>query len=118
MNRREFIAVLGGATAAWPYMARAQEFRATRLVGVLMGTAAADPDQQAMVSAFTQTLEKLGWKEGSNIHIESRWAGGDTARLRELAAELGRLHPDAIFAQGTPATTAVRQAPRLFPQYL
>jgi putative ABC transport system substrate-binding protein len=93
-------------------MARAQQMR---VVGVLMGTAATDPDQNAMVSAFIEALENLGWKEGTNIHIESRWAGGDTARLQELAVELARLHPDAIFAQGTPATTAVRRAAPAIP---
>jgi putative ABC transport system substrate-binding protein len=75
-----------------------------------MGTAEGDHDQEGLVSVFRRTLEDLGWKESINIHIEYRWAGGDTARLRAQAAELARLALDTIFAQGTPATTALRQA--------
>jgi putative ABC transport system substrate-binding protein len=63
-----------------------------------------------MVSTFTRALADLGWTEGSNIRIERRWAEGDFARLRTHALDLARLAPDAIFAQGTPATTALRQA--------
>jgi ABC-type uncharacterized transport system substrate-binding protein len=76
----------------------------------LMGTAESDPDQKAMVSVFTRALEDLGWREGANIRIDRRWAEGDVARLRTQASELARLGLDVIFAQGTPATTALRQA--------
>jgi ABC-type uncharacterized transport system substrate-binding protein len=111
VKRRRFVALLGGAVAAcWPLTARAQQVDQMRRIAVLMGTADSDPDQKAMVSVFTRALEDLGWKEGANIHIEYRWAAGDTARLRAQAAELARLPLDAIFAQGTPATTALRQA--------
>ena len=75
-----------------------------------MGTADSDPDQQALVSVFTRALEGLGWVEGRNIHIEYRWAAGDTTRLSILSAELSRLAPNAIFAQGTPGTVALRRA--------
>jgi putative tryptophan/tyrosine transport system substrate-binding protein len=115
MRRRRFIGLLGSTAAAWSLPARAQQAGTTRLVGVLMGTAATDSDQKAMVSAFTQALEDLGWKEGTNVHIEARWAGGDPGRLRELAGELAQLHPDAIFTQGTPATTAIRQVAPTIP---
>jgi putative ABC transport system substrate-binding protein len=77
---------------------------------VVMGTADSDSDQKALVSVFTQALAALGWNEGTNIDIEYRWAAGDTARLRAYAEELARLAPDAIFVQGTPAATALRQA--------
>jgi putative tryptophan/tyrosine transport system substrate-binding protein len=107
--RRQFVAGLGGTVVGWPLAARAQQ-PTLPMVGVLMGTADSDPDQKALVSVFTQALLELGWKEGTNIHIEYRWAAGDTARLRDLAAELAHLAPNAIFAQGTPATTALRQA--------
>ncbi|MGB6585446.1 MAG: ABC transporter substrate-binding protein [Pseudolabrys sp.] len=110
MRRREFIGLVGGAAATWPLMANGQQSTGIKRVGVLMGTAEGDPDQQAMVSVFSRALADLGWNEGKNIHIEYRWAAGDTARLPALAAELARLTPDAIFAQGTPATTALRQA--------
>lgn len=111
MKRREFIiTLLGGAAAAWPLGARGQQAEQVRRIGVLMGTADSDPDQKGWVSVFMQALAELGWKEGTKIHVEYRWAAGDTARLRAHAAELARLAPDAIFVQGTPATTALRQA--------
>jgi putative ABC transport system substrate-binding protein len=111
MKRREFITLLGGASAAvWPLAARAQQQDRVRRIGVLMGTAESDPDQKAVVSVFTRALEDLGWKEGVNIRIDRRWAEGDVANLRTQASELARLGLDVIFAQGTPATTALRQA--------
>jgi putative tryptophan/tyrosine transport system substrate-binding protein len=110
MRRREFIGLVGGAAATWPLMVHGQQPTGIKRVGVLMGTAESDPDQKAMVSVFARALADLGWNEGKNIQIEYRWAAGDPARLPALAAELSRLTPDAIFAQGTPATTALRQA--------
>jgi putative tryptophan/tyrosine transport system substrate-binding protein len=109
VKRREFITLLGGA-AAWPLAAHAQQPDRVRRIGVLMGTAESDPDQKAIVSVFTRTLEDLGWKEGANIRIDRRWAEGDVAGLRTQASELARLGLDVILAQGTPATTALRQA--------
>jgi putative ABC transport system substrate-binding protein len=75
-----------------------------------MGTSERDPNQKALVLVFTRALADTGWKEGINIRIERRWGEGNAALLRTKAAELARLKPDAIFAQGTPATTALRQA--------
>ena len=110
MRRREFLTLVGGAAASWPLAAHAQQPVGIKRVGVLMGTADNDPDQKAVVSVFSQALADLGWKEGTNIHIEYRWAAGDPARLPALSTELARLTPDVIFAQGTPATTALRRA--------
>ena len=110
MRRRDFIRVVGASAAAWPLAVRAQQPDRMRRIGVLMGTAESDFDQKALVSAFTRVLEELGWKQGTNIHVEYRWAAGETARLVPQAAELARLDPDAIFVQGTPATMALRQA--------
>jgi putative tryptophan/tyrosine transport system substrate-binding protein len=110
MRRREFMTLLGGAAAGWPLAARAQQGEPMRRIGILMGTSESDPDQKGMVSTFARTLADLGWTEGTNIRIERRWAEGDFARLRTHALDLARLAPDAIFAQGTPATTALRQA--------
>jgi putative ABC transport system substrate-binding protein len=110
LKRREFITLLGGAAVAWPLAVRAQQGERMRRIGVLMGTAESDLDQKALVSAFTRALEDLGWKEGANIRIDRRWAEGDVAGLRTQASELARLALDVIFAQGTPATTALRQA--------
>jgi putative tryptophan/tyrosine transport system substrate-binding protein len=109
MRRREFLGALGGAIA-WPRGVRAQQPERMRRIGILMGTADSDPDQKALVWMFTRTLAELGWQEGRNVHIEYRWASGDTSRLLQQAVELARLAPDVIFAQGTPATTALRQA--------
>jgi hypothetical protein len=92
VTRREVITLLGAA-AAWPLAARAQQGERVRRIGVLMGTADTHPDQKALVSVFVRALEDLGWKEGTNIHIEYRWAAGDTARLRAQAGEFARLAP-------------------------
>jgi putative ABC transport system substrate-binding protein len=110
VKRREFITLLGGAAAGWPIAAWAQQSERVRQIGVLMGTSESDADQEGLVSTFTRALADLGWREGTNIHIERRWAEGDFARLRTHALDLARLAPDALFAQGTPATTALRQA--------
>src|SRR5262245_17871071 len=75
-----------------------------------MGTDGSDPDQKASVSAFVHALADLGWRDGRNIGIDYRWASGDTGRRREQAAELARLAPDVVVAQGTVATTALRHA--------
>ena len=107
MRRREFIAGIGGA-AAMPFVARSQE--RVRRIGVLMGTADSDPDQKALVLEFARALAELGWQEGTKVTIEYRWAAGDAVRLQAYAAELGRLALDAIFVQGTPATTALRRS--------
>src|SRR3954454_19045573 len=108
IGRRKFVTLVGGA-AAWPLAARAQQPDRIRQIGVLMGTSESDANQKSLVEAFTRSLANLGWKEGVNIRIERRWAEGELARLRTQAAELARIAPDALFAQGTPGTTALRQ---------
>ena len=90
LKRREFITLIGGAAAAWPLAARAQQAERVRRVGVLMPAAADDPQDQARVSAFAQGLQQLGWSDGLNVRIDIRWAGGTIADTRELAAERGR----------------------------
>jgi putative ABC transport system substrate-binding protein len=113
MRRREFIALLGGATVAWPLALRAQQSGQVRRIGVLMGLARDNPEGQARIAAFVQGLQKLGWTEGRNLHIEYRWdTGGD---LQKAAAELVALSPDAIFASTTPALAALQQATRSVP---
>ena len=109
MKRREFITLLGGAAAAWPLATRAQQGERLRRIGVLMGTNERDADQQARISALVRALADLGWREGSNIRIEYRWASGDAKRLQAHAAELTQSGPDVIFAQGTPATAALQR---------
>ena len=74
MNRRKFITLLGGAAAAWPLTARAQQQQRMRRIGVLMGYPESDGEAQSRLAAFREALEKLGWAEGRNIRIEYRWA--------------------------------------------
>ena len=79
MRRREFITLLGGAAAAWPLAARAQQPERMRRIGVLMGYAESDRKDRPMVAAFREGLQKLGWTEGRNIRIDTRWATPDDA---------------------------------------
>src|SRR6516162_7024917 len=106
MRRRDFITLLGGA-AAWPVVARAQGAGRVQLVGVLMGFAESDPIAETMVAAFRGTLASLGWNDGSNVHIELRWAGPDPDRINTFAKELAQLRPDAILGQTTPVVEAL-----------
>jgi putative tryptophan/tyrosine transport system substrate-binding protein len=115
MKRREFILALGGAAANWPLVARAQQPARTRRLGVLMSTNENDPVAQSRVAAFRQGLAELNWVEGRNLAIEWRWSGGDIARTREYAAELVQLAPDILLGNGTPATTALKQATTTIP---
>jgi ABC-type uncharacterized transport system substrate-binding protein len=113
MKRREFIALLGGAAAAWPVAARAQQ--PERRIGVLMALVESDPEAQSLISTARQRLGELGWSEGRNIRIDDRWAAGDADRLRAYAAELVSLKPDVIFGEGTPVVAALQQATRTIP---
>ena len=109
MRRREFIALLGGAAATWPYAARAQQSNRLRLVGVLLAMAPSDPEAQLRVKAFEAGLRELGWMEGRNLRLEYRWAPGDATLLRTHATELVGLAPDLILATSTPVLAALRQ---------
>ena len=100
MNRREFIAALGGA-AAWPLAARAQQGERVRRIGVLIGRKENDPVMKPRLSAFTETLAGFGWTDGRNVRIDLRWADGDANRIRALAHELVGLQPDIILATST-----------------
>jgi ABC-type uncharacterized transport system substrate-binding protein len=114
VRRREFIAALGGA-AAWPLGVWAQPADRVPRVGVLISPAENDPEAQARVAAFRQSLQKLGWTEGSNIRVDYRWGGGDSERIKRYAAELVGLAPNVIIANGTPAVAALQQATRVVP---
>jgi putative ABC transport system substrate-binding protein len=87
IKRRKFITLLGGAAAAWPLAARAQQAERVRRIGLLMGTAD-DREGQARVTVLKQGLQELGWADGRNIQIETRFGGADTGRIRAHAAEL------------------------------
>jgi ABC-type uncharacterized transport system substrate-binding protein len=115
MKRRDFITLLGGAAAAWPLAARAQQPERVRRVGVLMNLAADDPQALSRITAFVQGLQQLGWTEGRNMRIDTRWGAGDAARFHRYAEELLALAPDVILASGTPAIQALQQATRTVP---
>jgi putative ABC transport system substrate-binding protein len=108
MNRRETIALLGGA-AAWPLEARAQQGARLRRVGVLMPGVETDPLGNPGFSAFTQALAGLGWTKGRNVRIDLRWYGDDINRIQGLAQDLVGSQPDIIVTVGAPATAAVRR---------
>jgi putative ABC transport system substrate-binding protein len=115
MRRREFITLLGGAAAAWPFAALAQSERVRR-VGVLMHTTPDEPEAQVRLAAFLQGLQEAGWSVGRNLRIDTRWAGGnDVARLRKDAAELVALGPDVVLAGVGPSTPALQQTSRTVP---
>jgi putative ABC transport system substrate-binding protein len=112
MNRREFITLLGGA-AAWPLTARAQQPERMRRIGVLMTGAESDPQAQAFVAAFREGLQKLGWTDGRNILIDTRWATLGDAELRQrMAKEVVALQPEIVLSQNTPTTAALVQQTR------
>src|SRR5262249_55778229 len=113
IGRRKFLATLGGA-AAWPLAARAQQRERMRRIGLLMGVAD-DPEGQARVTVLKQGLQELGWTDGRNIHIETRFGGADVSRIRAHAAELVALAPDVIVGQTTPVIRALRQATSSIP---
>ena len=116
VKRREFITLLGGAAAAWPLAARAQQADRMRRIGVLMGYAESDLEVQAHIAAFREGLQKLGWTEGRNIQIDTRWAApDDAASMRRFAKELVALQPDVILSNTTPTTTALLQQTRYHP---
>jgi putative tryptophan/tyrosine transport system substrate-binding protein len=113
MKRRTFITLLGGA-AAWPLAARAQQGERVRRIGLLMGTAD-DREGQARVTALKQGLQELGWTDGRNIQIETRFGGADAGRIRAHAAELVALAPDIIVGHTTAVIRALRQATSSIP---
>src|SRR6266513_407520 len=99
VRRREFITLLGGAAAAWPLAARAQQSEMRR-IGMLTNLAADDPESQARVAAFLQGLQEFGWSVGRNVRIDYRWGPGGPDRARTYAAELVALAPDIVLAHG------------------
>jgi len=114
MRRREFITLLGGAAATWPLAARAQHGERIRRIGVLMYLPADDAEGQARLAALTQALERLGWSDGRNLRIDTRWANADD--IRRHAAELAALALDVLLAgTGTAAVAPLLQATRTIP---
>jgi putative ABC transport system substrate-binding protein len=116
MQRREFITFLGGAAAAWPLVAGAQQGGATKRVGVLTSLLEQDPVTQARLAAFRQGLERRGWVDGRNVRIDHRFApavGTDVAQ--RIASEIVASQPDVIFSHGTGNSAALQRATRTLP---
>src|SRR5262245_3086981 len=115
VRRREFIVLLGGAAAAWPLAALAQQTDRMRRIGVLMNFTADDALSQGRLTAFVQGLQELGWTAGRNLQIDYRWGAGNVERYRTLAAELVALTPDILVTIGAPAVEALQRATRTVP---
>jgi putative tryptophan/tyrosine transport system substrate-binding protein len=114
MRRREFISLLCAA-APWPCAAWAQQAESLRRIGVLMNRAADDPSGQGGLAAFQQSLQQLGWGEGRNVRIDTRWAQNNADLVRKYAAELVSLAPDVILAVGTLGAMALQHLTRTLP---
>ena len=115
MKPREFVSLLGGAAAAWPLAARAQQGEWVRRVGVLSNFAESDLEAQSMVEALHQTLQELGWVEGRNLRFDHRWAAGNSTRIQAFAKALVALQPDVIVGHVTPAVAALQKETSTIP---
>ena len=115
MRRREFITLLGGAAAAWPLAARAQQPERVRRIGVLLSIAESDPEAQRRIHAFRQALQELGWTEGRDLRIEYRFGAAEPGRIAAEVADLIALRPDVLVGNSTPVVTALRQATNSIP---
>src|SRR5262249_30117461 len=114
IERRKFLATLGGAVAAWPLAARAQQPDRVRRIGALMGFGESDPQWNARLAAFRAALQELGWTDGRNVLIDTRWTNADP-EPSAAAAELVALSPDAIFACPHTAAAALHRQTRTIP---
>ena len=114
MKRREFITLVGGAAAAWPLAARAQQGERMRRIGVLMTTSADDPEGQSRIAAFHQGLQQWGWTVGGNVTVDIRF-GVDNSVIRKHAGELAALAPDVILGNSSAAVGALLQVTRTVP---
>jgi len=114
VKRRRFITLLGGATAAWPLVARAQQGERMRRIGVLMGLPEDDPETKARAAKLRQELERLGWSEDHNIRIDTRFAPAGV-QAQVLAKELVGLRPDVLLAHSAQIAAAVQRETRAIP---
>src|SRR4051812_10317841 len=115
MRRRDFITAIAGSAATWPLVARAQQPDRVRRIGVLMAARENDQQSGSRITAFQQSLEKLGWTVGRNLAIDYRWSASDPERARAATTELLSLAPDLIVANALSAVRAAQQATRTVP---
>ena len=113
MKRRELITLLGGA-AAWPIAAHAQQMDQTRRIAVLMGTATTELGK-SYLATFLRRLEELGWANGRNARIETRWWSGTLDEMRPVVAELLATSPDVIMAFSNPAVALLKRMASTIP---
>ena len=109
------ITLLGGAAAAWPLAARAQQPNRMRRIGVLKNTPEGDSEARVEIAAFEKELKGLGWREGQNIHIEYRFGAGDATRMVAFAKELVALKPDLLVARSTAAAKPLAAETTMIP---
>jgi putative ABC transport system substrate-binding protein len=115
MRRRDFIVLVGGSTATWSFVAWAQQAQPMQRIGVLMTLSEDDTEGRERMAAFLQSLQQLGWSDGSNVKIDYRWGANDADRIRRYAAELVALAPDVILTAGTLSVAVLQQATRTVP---
>ncbi len=115
VRRREFITLLGGVAAAWPLSLRAQQRGRIPRIGVLLPTSADDTEYPALLDAFLQGLQQLGWTDGRNLQTDIRWSGGNADGISKNAVELAALAPDVIVAPGSATVGPLLQATRTIP---
>jgi putative ABC transport system substrate-binding protein len=115
IGRRKFLATLGGAAAAWPLGARAQQDGRMLRVAVLTPYAESDPLAQTWFEAFVEGMRAVGWIDGRNVRVDVRWAGGAVNQLPRLAKELVDLQPEVVFAMTTPSVNAVQRETHTVP---
>ena len=115
-SRRKFITLLGGAAAAWPLAAGAQQPDQVHRIGVLMSVPENDPEAQAWLGTFSEGLQQLGWTAGRNVRLDYRWAAPFDAESRQrVGKELVALQPDLILTQNTVSTASILQETRSIP---
>ncbi len=115
MRRRDFLGLVGSATAAWPLAAVAQQSDRVRSVGMLMNRTADDPQGQLQLAAFQEGLQQLGWSNGRNVRFDVRWGANDLNLVRRYATEMIALAPDVILGAGTQSVTALQRLPSSLP---
>src|SRR5262245_1061605 len=110
MRRRDFVSLIYGSAVVWPLVARAQQGERMRRVGVLESL-----PEDVYLAAFMRGLQQLGWDNGHNVRIDTRWAAGKVDDIRKYAAELSALGPDVMLVVGTPALERLLQATNAVP---
>src|SRR5262249_34839459 len=104
-----------GGAVAWPLALHAEQREQTRRIGVLLNLSENDPEARTFIAAFLQELQHLGWRDGRNVHIDTRWSAGDAARIRRYAADLVALAPDVILAYAGSVVRPLQQATATVP---